>query len=111
MTVRAESIFPVRAGVAGGVPVGSSVPTPSPTATPTPDPSASIAPTPPQCRIPSFVGAKVNTAQTTWFAAGFTTTVTITRPPNGNYTITNQFPAVGGQMADCNTTLMTVYGT
>jgi hypothetical protein len=90
--------------------VGSSVPTPTATPTATPDPSATPAPTPAPCQIPSFVGAKVNDAQTIWNAAGFTTTVTITRPPNGNYTITNQ-STVGGQMASCSTTTMTVYGS
>jgi Flp pilus assembly protein TadG len=115
ITIQADSVFPIRAGVAGTVPVSSAVPTPSPspsaTPTATPDPSATPAPTPAQCQIPSFVGAKANNAQAIWFTAGFTTTVTITRPPNGNYTITNQSPGIGGQMANCDTTLITVYGT
>lgn len=110
ITIAAESVFPIRAGLAGTTPVSSSVPTPSPTPTATPDPSATPIPTPAPCEIPSFVGARVNEAQTMWNAAGFTTTVTITRPPNGNYTITNQSPGVGGQMASCTTTFMTVYG-
>ena len=112
ITIQADTVFPIRAGLAGTTPMSSPVPTPSPSPSPTatPDPSATPAPTPVPCQIPSFVGAKVNDAQTIWFAAGFTTTVTVTRPPNGNYTITNQ-STVGGQPANCSTTNMTVYGT
>jgi hypothetical protein len=110
ITIAAESVFPIRAGVAGTTPISSPVPTPSPSPTATPDPSATPAPTPAPCQIPSFVGARANDAQTIWNAAGFTTTVTVSRPPNGNYTITNQSPGVGGQMASCTTTFMTVYG-
>lgn len=111
ITISADSVFPVRAGVAATIPVSTPAPTPTATPSPTPGPSATPAPTPQQCQIPSFVGAKANDAQTMWFAAGFTTTVTITRPPNGNYTITNQGPAVGGQWAGCDTTTITVYGS
>lgn len=119
ITLQAETVFPIRAGIAGTTPVSTAVPTPSPTPVPTPtpnpsaspNPSATPAPTPQLCQIPSFVGAKANQAQNIWSVAGFTTTVTITRPPNGNYTITNQSPGVGGQKANCNTTLMTVYGS
>jgi len=114
ITISADSFFPVRAGVAGGVLVGSIPPTPTPTPTPdpsvTPDPSATPAPTPRQCTVPSFGSYKANQAQTIWNAAGFTTTVLIWRPPNGNYTITTQSPAVGGGKVDCTTTPMTVFG-
>ena len=109
ITIRAESIFPVRAGVANNPPAPT--PTPVPTASPTPSPSATPAPTPAPCRIPSFIGEKANNASSIWAAAGFTTSVTITRPPHGNYTITNQGPGVGGQMASCSTTTITVYGS
>jgi len=102
ITIRAESVFPIRAGIAGTVPVGTAPPTPA--GSPSPSPSGTL------CEIPSFVGTRVNDAQTTWAAAGFTTTASISRPPNGNYTITNQGPGVGGQMADCDTTSVTVYG-
>ena len=108
VTIRADSIFPIRAGVAGGVVVGSLPPTPTPT--PTPDPSATPGPTPQLCDVPGFSGNKANDAQTIWNAEGFTTTVIINRPPNGNYTITTQSPAVGGQPVDCDTTVMTVFG-
>lgn len=104
ITISADSIFPIRAGITGGVIVGSLPPTPTPT--PTPDPSA----TPRLCDVPGFSGNKVNTAQTMWNAAGFTTTVIINRPPHGNYTITSQLPAVGGGKVDCTTTVMTVFG-
>jgi hypothetical protein len=110
ITIRADSIFPIRAGIAGGVVVGSTVPTPTASPTPTPDPLATPAPTPQLCDIPGFSGNKVNTAQTAWNAAGFSTTVIINRPPNGNYTITTQSPGVGGQPVDCDTTVMTVFG-
>jgi hypothetical protein len=109
ITITADSVFPIRAGVAGAVPTPA--PTPVPTPTPTPAPSATPAPTPQQCQIPSFVGARANDAQAIWNAAGFSTTVTITRPPNGNYTITNQAPGVGGQWANCAGTTITVFGS
>ncbi len=99
VTIGADSIFPVRAGIAGGLAVGPPPPPPPP-----PPPSAA------PCVVPSFIGEKVNKAQTTWNAAGFTTTVIITRPPAHNYTITSQLPAVGGQPANCDTTVMTVSG-
>jgi hypothetical protein len=108
VTIRADSIFPIRAGIAGGVVVGSLPPTPTPT--PTPDPSATPGPTPQLCDVPGFSGNKANDAQTIWNAEGFTTTVIINRPPQGNYTITTQTPAVGGQPVDCDTTVMTVFG-
>jgi len=60
--------------------------------------------------VPGFGSYKANQAQTIWNAAGFTTTVIINRPPNGNYTITTQFPAVGGGLVNCDTTPMTVFG-
>ncbi|MEX0630995.1 MAG: TadE family protein [Chloroflexota bacterium] len=98
ITISADSIFPIRAGIAGGVVVGS-VPPPPP-----PPPSAQL------CDVPGFSGNKVNDAQTIWNAAGFTTTVIINRPPQGNYTITTHIPAVGGQPVDCDTTVVTVFG-
>lgn len=117
ITISADSIFPIRAGMISGVPVGSIPPTSTPTPTPsaTPDPSATPAPTPVPCYAPSFIGDKVGSPgapnpqlQTKWAAAGFTTTLIITRPPNNNYTIQNQSPLVGGQPGDCDTTVMTV---
>jgi hypothetical protein len=117
ISISADSIFPIRAGLAGGVPVGSLPPTPSPSPTPsaTPDPSVTPAPTPVPCIAPSFIGDKVGHAnlpnpliQLKWAAAGFTTTVIVTRPPNNDYTVQTQGPLVGGQPGDCDTTVMTV---
>lgn len=110
VTISAESVFPVRAGLAGVAPISTVAPTPSAIPTPTAAPSGSPAPTPRQCDVPSFVGARVNEVQSDWSAAGFTTTVIVIRPPNGNYTVTAQSPAVGGQPVDCATTVLTVAG-
>lgn len=109
VTIRADSIFPIRAGIAGGVVVGSLPPNPTPT--PTPNPLDTPAPTPRLCDVPSFSTSKANDAQTIWNAAGFTTTVTINRPPNGNYIIATQWPTVGGQPVRCDTTVVTVFGS
>ena len=110
ITINADSVFPVRSGFAGGIPVGGPIPTPIPTpsASPTPAPSSTPAPTPPMCTVPGFAGVRVNNAQSIWGAAGFTTTVVITRPPSGNYVIGQQSPAVGGQPVSCTTTILTV---
>lgn len=122
ITISADSIFPIRAGLAPfSAPTPSPTPTPTPSPTPTPDPSASPgssatpAPTPVPCFAPSFIGDKVGFAgapnpllQVKWAAEGFTTTLVIVRPPNSNYTIQTQGPLVGGQPGDCDTTVMTV---
>jgi len=108
ITINADSVFPVRSGFAGGIPVGGPIPTPFPSASPSPTPSATPAPTPAPCFVPSFVGVRVNSAQSLWNVAGFTTTVVITRPPAGNYVIGQQSPAVGGQPVSCTTTIVTV---
>ena len=97
ITIRADSVFPIRAGMIAGIPVGGELPDPS-------LPAGQL------CDVPSFIGERVNTAQNLWSAEGFTTPLVITRPPSGNYTITTQWPAVGGQPVDCNTTVMTVAG-
>jgi len=49
------------------------------------------------CVVPDFANVKVNDAQPRWAAAGFTTTVNVTRPPNGNYDIRTQ-TLVGGSI-------------
>ena len=117
ITISADSIFPIRDGLALGGPgaTATPTPTPSPTPSPTPDPSATPAPTPVPCYAPSFIGDRVGFAaapnpllQIKWAAEGFTTTLVITRPPNSNYTIQTQGPLVGGQPGDCDTTVMTV---
>lgn len=112
ITISADSIFPIRAGLA---PFAAPTPSPTPTPTPTPDPSVTPAPTPVPCIAPGFTGDRVGHAslpnpllQVKWAAAGFTTQLVIVRPPNNNYTIQNQGPLVGGQPGDCDTTVMTV---
>ena len=107
LTIGAESVFPVRGGMIGGVPVGSAIPTPSATPVATPSAAPTPSPSPPTCTVPGFIGSKVNKAQGTWNAAGFTTTV-LKLPGNGNYTINTQSPAVGGQPVSCSATQMTV---
>lgn len=108
ITIGAESVFPVRAGETAFGPMGSIPPSPSPTASP--NPSATAAPTPRMCFVPSFIGERANNAASIWSRAGFTTAVDVIRPPNGNYTITAQRPAVGGQPVGCDTTVMHVSG-
>ena len=84
-------------------------PTPRPNATPTPTPDPNATPTPdsnadayaPTVRRADFIGSKVSNAQPTWQAARFTTTVTLSPNPNGNWTIQAQ-SIVGGQIAPCN---------
>jgi hypothetical protein len=69
------------------------------------------APTPvPNCIAPQvFANAtRANSAASVWAAAGFTGTVTIVHPPNGNYIITSQNP-IAGQAYACTSDL-TVYG-
>lgn len=101
VTIRAESIFPVRAGMIDGVPVAPPPP---------PEPPAGAL-----CKAPSFIGDSVGHAnapnpliQVKWAAALFTTTVIVTRPPNNDYTVQSQRPLVGGQLGNCDTTVMTV---
>jgi hypothetical protein len=45
----------------------------------------------------------VNQAQSLWTTAGFTTTIVVTRPPNGNYDINSQGPLGPLQVGPCNT--------
>lgn len=97
ITIRADSIFPVRTGMIAGIPVGGELPDPS-------LPAGQL------CQLPAFIGFRVNTAQADWSAAGFAKPLYINRPPNGNYTITVQRPAVGGQWVDCIETFMEVWG-
>jgi hypothetical protein len=67
-------------------------------------------PPPGNCVAPQvFANAtKANSAAGVFSAAGFTGTVTITRPPSGNYTITRQ-DLVAGQTYVCTSNL-TVFG-
>ena len=54
-----------------------------------------------------MVGAKSSAASGLFSGAGFTGTVTITRPPNSDYSIGSQ-SLVGGQTYVCNSNI-TVY--
>jgi hypothetical protein len=113
ITLRAESIFPIRAGMLGVIPVASPGPSSSPS--PTPDPSASAAPTPQTCIAPNFIGDVVGTPgtpnpalQAKWSQAGFTTTLIVVRPPNSNYVVGSQSPLVAGQPGLCDSTIESV---
>jgi Flp pilus assembly protein TadG len=111
ITIRAEAVFPIRGGFIGGVPVGSTLPSPSPggSPSPTPDPSATPAPTPAECSAPSFIGDRINpnsALQTKWEQAGFTTTLVISG--GGNQRVASQSPLVGGQRGPCDTTIESV---
>ena len=61
-------------------------------------------PPPGSCTMPQLLGLKVNSAQSSFGAAGFTGTFTITTPPNGNYTVTSQ-SLIGGQVYPCTSTV------
>lgn len=60
-----------------------------------------------QCTAPQLIGLHVNSGQSPYTVAGFTGTYTITRPPNGNYTIATQ-SLVGGTIYVCSSN-MTVF--
>lgn len=62
------------------------------------------APPPPTCTVPGLSGVGANQATNQWTGAGFSGTLTITRPPNGNYQIKNQ-TIVGGQKVPCNSAM------
>jgi hypothetical protein len=115
IAIRAESIFPIRSGFIGGIPVSSTLPSPSGSPSSSVDPSVTPAPTPKECKAPGFtddsVGVRGNpnpALQTKWEQAGFTTRLLITRPPNQNYTVGSQSPLVGGQWGPCDTTIESV---
>jgi hypothetical protein len=61
-------------------------------------------PPPPTCTVPGFSGLRVNDAPATWSAAGFSGSLTVSRPPQGNYPIKNQ-TIVGGQSVPCNSSI------
>ena len=56
----------------------------------------------PSCTVPTLIGGKVNSAQTPWSNAGFTTTVTrASDAPYGNFTINYQ-SITGTSVVPCN---------
>ena len=61
-------------------------------------------PPPPTCTVPGFSGTRVDDAQAAWSTAGFSGSLTVSRPPNGNYRIKNQ-TIVGGQDVPCNSSI------
>ena len=65
---------------------------------------------PPQapCEVPDFVGDPKSTAQPTWTAAGFTTTVQFEGPGNNDWNIAAQ-SIFATTAADCGTTVITVF--
>jgi hypothetical protein len=113
VTLSASSVFPIRGGIIGGVPVSGTLPTPtpsaspSPSASPTPGPSASAPPT--NCTVPFFIGSNADNAQTAWNTAGFVpSNLTVSLGPTG-YTITKETPAnKDGTSQTCSKFGMTV---
>jgi hypothetical protein len=63
-------------------------------------------PPPPTCTVPGFSGGGIsaNDALGIWRGARFTGTLTVSRPPNGNYKIKNQ-SIVGGAKVPCNSAI------
>ncbi len=97
----ASSVFQVKAGLIGGVPVGTAVPT----ATPTPTPTG----TPAMCMVPAFLTMKVNTATTAWASAGFVPSNFTASLGNGNYKVNTESPANSDNtQQDCATFKITV---
>jgi hypothetical protein len=113
ITIQAESVFPIRTGMIGGVPAGPGLPSPLPSPS---APSGSVpqpTPTPTPCVVPNFIGDSVGTRQnpnpniqTEWGAAGFTTQVTINRQGQGNsnFVIGSQ-SLIAGQGAPCGASI------
>jgi hypothetical protein len=117
ITIRAESIFPIRTGMIGGVPAGPGLPSPNPSPSPSgsagPSPSGAPTPTPTPCVVPNFIGDSVGTRQNPnpaiqaeWGQAGFTTQVTINRQGQGNasFVIGSQ-SLISGQPAPCGASI------
>jgi hypothetical protein len=61
-------------------------------------------PPPPDCTVPNFIGSHTNGAQSTWEAAGFTTTVTYKQQNSRPYVI-NEQNQVSGAVIPCSTGL------
>jgi hypothetical protein len=93
LVLHSSSQFAINRTIASGLPPGAPPPTPAPT------------PPPGVCVAPDFVTGviRVNNAQGMWTAAGFTTTIVVTRPPNGNYDMNSQSPLGPNQAGSCST--------
>ena len=92
MPISALAEFPVKGGLINDVPVL---------------PEASASASPPEeedlCTVPELFGLRVNSAPAVYQGtAGFTGSVIVTRPPNGNYVIASQNQVAGQQIA-CTT--------
>jgi len=96
MPISAAAEFPVKGGMVNDVPV-------------VPDVSASPAPEEELCEVPELFGVRTNSALPIYQGTfGFSGTVIVSRPPNGNYLILRQNQVAGQEIA-C-TTDITVYG-
>jgi hypothetical protein len=94
LNISATAEFPVTSGLVAGVPLND-------TGTPPSEEG--------DCTAPDLFGLRANAAQAAFALEGFTGTVTITHPPNGNYVISSQ-SLVSGSNYDC-TADITVYGS
>jgi hypothetical protein len=106
LNMRASADFAINRSISAGLPPpGNPPPDPSGSPGASPSPSSSPSPSPSMCTAPDLISGntKVNQAQGRWAAAGFTTTIQITRPPNGNYDINSQGPLGPLQVGPCNT--------
>ncbi len=95
LKVSASSVFPIRAGVIGGIPIVIPLPTPTPgpvpTPVPTPIPTPNPSPTPPpMCTIPDLTRDNTANAQRDWSDAGFTGLLIFNPLVPANYNIDNQ---------------------
>jgi hypothetical protein len=115
VAVSAQAAFPIRFGAILGMPLQTAVPTPTaaptptptpaPTPTPTPGPTPTGGPTPSpsptptptptptprvNCTVPDFKNDDSSTAQATWAAAGFQTTVVFSPQVPPHYTMKTQ---------------------
>jgi hypothetical protein len=105
----ASSVFPIKAGLIGGVPVATAVPTPSPSPSPSasagPSPSASPGP----CTVPPFLTLKANSAPGAWKTAGFVPSNLTVGLGTGNYKINTETPAGSdGTLQNCSTFVISV---
>jgi hypothetical protein len=117
MQMSASSVFHVRTGTYANTapppsvapsPSPSPVPSPSPSPNPSPSvspsPSPSPSPTPPPCTVPNLINLYTSQVQTAWTNQNFTTTVIISRPPNGDYKVGSQ-SITAGQQPGCNSVI------
>jgi TadE-like protein len=86
----ATAVFPIKAGVIGGVPIGNTLPTPTPTATATPTPTPT--PTPKFCTVPTLIGTHESLALAAWTQAGFVPSNITVSLGTGDYIIASESP-------------------